>query len=150
MITVWCTQRRHAIKRSLLNHKTVKMHHKSVRCAMRNITKTTTTKNKTRSFSHSPLQAIITSSTRHRLKRCIKWIRVGGQKRCIDFKIPWSCRSAMHSNDQLFGLRLAFLRGLFPLTAIQYEADAHYTEPPKRIHWFNPQLFNCGSSLSTH
>lgn len=42
-----------------------------------------------------------------------KW----GQKCYIDFKIPWFCYSAMHSNDQLFGLRPAFLRSLSPAVA---------------------------------
>lgn len=106
MITVWCTQRRHAIKRSLPNHKTVKMHHKCQTHHMKHNQKKKK-KKLTHTFSHS----LFKQSSQPQLDtwRMLHLMNMWGQKNDIDLKIPWFCYSAMHSNDQLFGLRMVFL-----------------------------------------
>lgn len=59
--------------------------------------------------------------------KCGAWgVRSGGfgggtRNTTLIFRIPWFCYSARLSNDQLFGLRQAFLRSLSLIIAIEYE-----------------------------
>lgn len=70
-------------------------------------------------------------------------------KNSIDFEIPWFCYHAMHSNDQLFGLRLGFLGGPSSSSSSRSDMKSILTlRRHQRVHWLNHRLFNCSSLLT--
>ena len=144
MITVWCARWRHAIKRSPLNHKTVKIHHK-VSDAPRN-----NNKKDSLSLSHLPLEAIITRSTWYRLNIALNEYVLEDRKTTLILKSLGSAVVPRTVMINYFASDWCFLEVSSPHTGTHNEAHTHYSKPPKRIHWFNPRLSNCSSSLSVH